>query len=77
MDTSKHDMGALFVQLGLPGDADSVSAFIDRHKLVRDAGSLADADFWNEAQAMFLRESIADDSDWSEVVDQLDAALRH
>lgn len=77
MDTSEHNMSALFDQLGLPSDPASVDAFIDRHQSLRDTDQLADAAFWTEAQARFLRESIAEDSDWSEVVDQLDASLRH
>ena len=77
MDTSEHNMSALFAQLGLPSDPASVDSFIDSHKSLRDTDQLADAAFWNDSQAMFLRESIAEDSDWSEVVDQLDASLRH
>ena len=37
---------------------------------------LADAFFWTKSQADFLREDILDDSDWAEVVDQLDVLLR-
>lgn len=77
MDTSEHNMSALFDQLGLPSDPASVDAFIDSHRTLRDADQLADAGFWSAAQARFLRESIEQDSDWSEVVDQLDASLRH
>ncbi|MCZ6828231.1 MAG: DUF2789 family protein [Gammaproteobacteria bacterium] len=35
------------------------------------------AAFWNTGQAQFIREALEQDSDWSEVVDQLDALLRH
>ena len=38
--------------------------------------ALADADFWSSGQAQFLQEAIQLDSDWSEVVDTLDALLR-
>jgi uncharacterized NAD(P)/FAD-binding protein YdhS len=37
---------------------------------------LADAPFWSFAQAVFLREVREADSDWSEVVDALNVALR-
>ncbi|HJV26187.1 MAG TPA: DUF2789 family protein [Aromatoleum sp.] len=37
---------------------------------------LADALFWNAAQTQFLREEIADDADWAELVDRLDNRLR-
>jgi hypothetical protein len=39
--------------------------------------SLADAPFWRPQQAQFLREEVADDADWAEIVDTLDASLRH
>jgi hypothetical protein len=32
---------------------------------------------WDAGQAQFIRESLDLDSDWSEIVDQLDAMLRH
>jgi hypothetical protein len=34
------------------------------------------AEIWDKAQAAFLKEAIEEDSDWSGVVDQLDALLR-
>lgn len=37
---------------------------------------LEDAPFWNDAQAALLREKILDDSDWAEVIDQLNLTLR-
>jgi hypothetical protein len=41
-----------------------------------DAVRLADAPFWSQAQAQFLREEIYEDADWAEVVDQLNLMLR-
>ena len=38
--------------------------------------SLPDAPFWSPAQASFLREALADNADWAELVDQLNEALR-
>ncbi|MFM4804810.1 DUF2789 domain-containing protein [Aeromonas bivalvium] len=75
MDPMVHDMPALFAQLGLPNDADSLRRFIDCHTL-RDGMALADAPFWNASQASFLRESLRDDAAWSETIDQLDVLLR-
>ncbi|MFG0834588.1 DUF2789 domain-containing protein [Aeromonas bivalvium] len=75
MDPMVHDMPALFAQLGLPNDADSLRRFIDSHTL-RDGMALADAPFWNASQASFLRESLRDDAAWSETIDQLDVLLR-
>jgi hypothetical protein len=37
---------------------------------------MSEANFWNEAQATFLAEAKADDSDWCESVDKLDSLLR-
>ncbi|MCW5637448.1 MAG: DUF2789 family protein, partial [Rubrivivax sp.] len=32
--------------------------------------------FWSPAQARFLREEVAEDADWAELVDQLNLMLR-
>jgi len=77
MDTSEHSMATLFAQLGLPNDAGAIEQFIASHRPLKPDLQLADADFWNEGQARFLREGIGDDSDWAEVIDELDAQLRH
>ena len=37
---------------------------------------LPEAPFWTPAQAAFLRESLLQDTDWSQQVDQLSQALR-
>lgn len=77
MDTSNHySMCNLFAQMGLPNQPEQVNKFLREHRLV-DGQVIAAADFWTPAQASFLMEAIADDSDWSELVDHLDAALRH
>ena len=34
------------------------------------------APFWDEAQQHFLAESLAQDGDWSEVIDELDVRIR-
>lgn len=70
MDTSHHDLGSLFRQLGLPGEAPAIDAFLAAHRL--SAGTaLVDAPFWSPTQADFLREALADDSDWAEAADEL------
>ncbi|MGH6627330.1 MAG: DUF2789 domain-containing protein [Burkholderiaceae bacterium] len=70
MDTSHHDLNGLFSQLGLPGEPQAIDAFVAAHRL--DAGmAVADAPFWSRAQAEFLREALADDAEWAEVVDEL------
>jgi hypothetical protein len=77
MEMSDHTLNALFEQLGLPASDAEITAFIETHKPLADPVALADAPFWNASQASFLQEAIADDADWAEVVDQLDALLRH
>jgi len=74
MDTSKHTMPMLFLQLGLPAGPEEIQSFIERHKGLPIP--LAEADFWTPAQAEFLRVAIDEDSDWCEVVDELNALLR-
>lgn len=76
MDTSAHDMHTLFDQLGLPSSSDEIERFIAAHRELRKTDCLSEASFWSPAQAAFLREAINEDSDWAEVVDQLDARLR-
>ena len=76
MDTSTHDMSALFKQLGLPDSGAAIAQFLRNHRL-EDGLALADAGFWNTAQRQFLRESWHQDSDWVEAIDALAARLRH
>jgi hypothetical protein len=76
MDTPHHRFSELFAQLGLPSDPASVARFLAQHRPLPGHIALADAPFWNPAQAALLREEWAEDADWAEVVDQLNAALR-
>jgi hypothetical protein len=76
MDTEKHNLPSLFRQLGLPSDQADIAEFVDSHRPLADAVRLADAPFWSQAQAQFLREEIYEDADWAEVVDQLNLMLR-
>ena len=68
-----HD---LFAQLGLPDDDVHIRQFLAAHKPLAGDIKLADAPFWTPAQAAFLHEALQDDSDWAEVADQLNTALR-
>lgn len=71
-----HSFTELFAQLGLPADEAGIGHFLAAHRPLATEVALADAPFWNAAQADFLREEIIGDADWAEVVDQLNAALR-
>ena len=56
--------------VGAPAGRDDIVAFLARHHL-EEGTALPDAPFWNPAQASFLREALAEDSDWAEQVDEL------
>lgn len=75
METSTHKLCDLFRQLGLPDDAAAIEAFIAEHRPLPRAIHVADARFWTPSQAGFLREKIAEDADWAELVDILGALL--
>lgn len=77
MDTSKHTFSALFEQLGLPSDKASVEGFIAKHSPLPSEVALQDAPFWSASQSRFLEEGLEDDSDWAEIIDELDALMRH
>jgi len=76
MDTSQHNIENLFMQLGLSSSDQSIEAFCANNRLPKEI-PLERAAFWSSGQAQFIHEAIEQDSDWAEVVDQLDAQLRH
>ncbi len=76
MDTSAHNLHTLFEQLGLPSDQDSIDRFVREMPPLEASTTLEDAPVWSAAQAAFLHEAIEEDSDWAEIVDELDAMLR-
>ncbi|WOH38735.1 DUF2789 family protein [Thalassotalea fonticola] len=76
MDLSLHNLEGLFAQLGLDSTEQGINNFISTNKGLDANTRLADANFWNQSQASFLADSIRLDSDWSEIVDVLNALLR-
>ncbi len=60
----------LFKQLGLSSQKIHIERFIERHQL-KPGSVLADAIYWTSDQKEFLIEAKEEDSEWSEVVDQL------
>jgi len=76
MDKVFHGFTELFAQLGLPNDAPSIRHFIQTHSPLNSSTRLEDAQFWNTAQASLLKEELLGDSDWAEVIDRLNVALR-
>jgi len=76
MDTSTHSMENLFLQLGLGNTEVDIDNFVATHHIQAN-DDIEHAHFWTAAQAEFIRECLAEDSDWAEVVDQLNAQLRN
>ena len=75
MDMSQHNMENLFMQMGLESNEEAIEDFMADHTLQEDE-KLEDASFWSASQAAFIKECLASDSDWAEVVDQLNVQLR-
>lgn len=75
MEQHRHSINNLFAQLGQPSDTTSIACFIALHGPLAPGIRLPDASFWSPTQAAFLREAIVNDSDWAEVVEQLNLAL--
>ncbi len=76
MDKVFHGFTELFAQLGLPNDASSIRQFIQTHSPLNSSVRIEEAHFWNAAQASLLKEELLGDSDWAEVIDRLNVALR-
>lgn len=76
MESQIHSLANLFAQLGLPNEPGAMETFIASHAPLPDAIPLAEAAFWTPSQAAFLKAEIAEDADWSAVVDSLNLQLR-
>ena len=76
MHTPAYTLNTLFAQLGLDESDEAVDQFIRTHGPIASETPLHAASCWNESQSRLLSEAIEADSDWTEVVDQLDALLR-
>ena len=76
MDTSPHNLKSLFEQLGLPSSEEDTTRFLAEHSPLDPEVKLVEAAFWNPGQRSFLIECLAEDSDWSELIEHLDAVLR-
>lgn len=75
MDMSNHNMSGLFAQLGLDNTRSGIYHFVKANKIQADV-PIVEADFWSASQASFISDSLEQDGDWSEIIDQLDAMLR-
>ena len=76
MEQPIHNINSLFEQLGLESSTKAIEGFVAKHRPIPANIHLDKAKFWKASQADFLHESIEDDADWAEIVDQLDVMLR-
>ena len=76
MDLSNHTLNSLFQQLGLPDSDQEINNFIEQNKGIDKTIALYEVNIWSSSQSTFLKESQEQDSDWTEVIDHLDAQLR-
>lgn len=76
MTPMNHSFSELFAQLGLPDHPEEIRHFIWKHSPLDPDLRIDEAPFWTPAQAGLLREELAANADWAQLVDQLNAALR-
>jgi hypothetical protein len=74
MNNNPRALNQLFGQLGLANDEFSIKRFMTHHPL-EDHAQLADALFWTEPQAAFIRTHMLNDAIWSAPLDELDTLL--
>ncbi len=75
MHTPAYSLNTLFAQMGLANSDEAIDAFISSHSPIPGDIQLPDAACWNASQAALLKQAVVDDSDWTEVVEQLDALM--
>lgn len=76
MESPIHDLASLFKQLGLESSEKAIEAFVGENP-VPSRLPLHQADFWNTAQASFLKQAIEEDADWAAIVDKLNTLMRN
>jgi len=76
MDTGIPTLNDLFAQLGLPSWTADIDRFIATHGPLPESVQLHEASFWSPAQAAFLREEVSEDSEWAELIENLNVRLR-
>jgi hypothetical protein len=70
MNINSRTLEELFEQLGLSSQQIHIERFIERHQL-KPGSVLTDAIYWTREQKAFLIEAKEEDSELSDVVDQL------
>ena len=74
MHMPEYSLSSLFAQLGLDSSDKAIKQFIGQHKLAPGM-AIQDAPFWNRAQSSFLHESLKEDAEWCEIIDERNALL--
>ncbi|MCL1048519.1 DUF2789 domain-containing protein [Shewanella abyssi] len=75
MDTTPLDLEHLFQQLGLQSDSKAIESFVKKHTIA-EGQLIHHAEFWTVSQQHFLAEALAEDAQWSDLIDHLDTLLR-
>jgi len=70
----EHTLEQMIEQLGIT--AEELNELVAEKGPLDAAISLADAPFWNRAQAGFLAEAVENDGAWAIAADQLDTMFR-
>jgi hypothetical protein len=76
MNLVNFTMNSLFKQLGLGHSDLAVREFLHTASQLCTENPLHTSLIWNQAQADFLQQAIAEDSEWCALVEQLDACIR-
>jgi hypothetical protein len=76
MESNHTNMPDLFAQLGLSNDQESIEKFILENGGLARSIHIENAPFWSEPQAEFIKNALAEDAEWAELIDQLNALLR-
>ncbi len=76
MNVTTPTLEALFEQLALPADQQSIENFISQNRGLKDTVHIEDAPFWSASQASFINGALNEDAEWAEVIDQLNNLLR-
>ena len=76
MNIEPITLESLFNQLGLKSSENAIKEFLHTHSPLPEDAPLFEAKVWTASQALFLKESIEEDSDWAQIVDRLSCLLQ-
>lgn len=74
MTEQVYSLETLFEQLGMASKPEDIEKFISENRLLDDV-QLHEAEFWTPQQAGFLKDGLANDANWAEVIDELNVRL--